>query len=518
MHAEIHVIGGMSAAPPEAAALAASLLELPPKALEHGGAFTGKPITRVRVSDHWVLKSNRNRRFSALDTARAWAADRIARERACFWQTDARPTPLFHPLRLWLVWREEGRWQAGNLSPRLTPLHMLRLEDLPDPLAPILALCDHYLRFHARFGERLDEGLSNFGMDDDGQVYYLDDDFFSWDDYASFSAMLCRWLRESSGTWLEPDAAARLGEHLRARLLELREAHDVEQIHAAVKDQYLDDAAETSRRALLQGLMPPARTAAAPRRELDMDAPVGLMADIHANLPALEAALALLESCGVRQFLVLGDVVGYGPYPSEVIARLIELGATVIRGNHDHYIGHLGQTDLAMNRSGAWAAHWTMARLGREERQWLAELPARLSPAPGVLAVHGAPVDRHFFRAYVYASTYERNLAHMRERGLRLCLHGHSHLQGVHALRDGMAHDLDATPHQDMTGCEAALVNPGSVGQPRGGRPGAEAAIWHPAEGRLELLRADYDPLPVMQRMLEEGFPEQLVQRLKSGR
>ncbi len=327
--------------------------------------------------------------------------------------------------------------------------------------------------------------------------------------------MLCRWLRGYANQWLTPELASSLGVKIRQTLLDCRSAFDIEQIHHALKDQFLADEARPVRDALLAGLAP---GKIAYRHHLRRDMSIGLLADIHANLPALEAVLEEMDRRDVRQLLVLGDVVGYGPDPEACIRLLQERNARVIRGNHDHYVGNGGHGRVAMSQSARWAAQWTMQRLSGEQLEWLGHLPLTLEDGD-MLAVHGAPVDRTFFNSYVYDMTSERNLLCMLERGLRFCMHGHSHLPGVYAVRKPQCYlPLCTDSHQDLTGFDACLISPGSVGQPRTGMPGADAAVFDPVNNALELIHIEYDMRALVGRMRDWGFPGQLISRLENGR
>lgn len=495
---------------PQAVEIASRLASMPAIALSHGSTFTGKPTTVIHADADWVLKINREHVFQSQPIAIAWCEKRLSQERQY---------GVYHPRRHWLVQHlTDDHWLAANLTPRMTPLHVLEWSETDDALALIEQLIVDYYRFSASFEHRLDEGFSNFAIDN-GIVYYLDDDILVWDDNASFVAMLCRWLRAYSADWLNVKMAGRIGASIREVLLEYRTPFDVELVCEGLKDQFLGEDAQRSRDAVLDGLVGRVKGSAKKRKKaagINWHQPVGLLADIHANLPALRSILELLEQRGVSQWLVLGDIVGYGPYPAECIAELKARHAVCVRGNHDHYVGHNGQGKVAMSESARWAADWTLRQLGDADRTWLATLPLKIE-AEGVLVVHGAPVDRTFFNGYVYEMTYERNLEWLAEKGVHLCFFGHTHLQGVYGMLDGRCLPLCHDNNQDMASFDYALVNPGSVGQPRSGRPGAEAAIFDPASGRLEFIHASY-PIEETAGAMQTGhFPDQLIRRLRDG-
>jgi predicted phosphodiesterase len=246
----------------------------------------------------------------------------------------------------------------------------------------------------------------------------------------------------------------------------------------------------------------------------DEDEPMAILADVHANLPALQAVLTEVRHRGIERIFVLGDLVGYGPHPKECIDLLREVGAISLRGNHDHAVG-TGDMVLSMTSSSTWTAKWTLERLGDDDCDYLRHLPLRMTHRPW-LAVHGAPVDKTFFNAYVYNRTAEANVRWVKEQGYRFALHGHSHLQGVYAEQgDDVICVKDAKI--DLEQYQTSLICPGSVGQPRGGEVGAAFAVLRPLSAQLELLCLPYQVNEIIQDMIIEGFPEQLMKRLKTG-
>src|SRR4051795_1126429 len=116
---------------------------------------------------------------------------------------------------------------------------------------------------------------------------------------------------------------------------------------------------------------------------------IGLIADVHANLPALETALAALERERVDAYVCAGDLVGYGPHPNETVARVRELDPVCVAGNHD--LMALGR--LSEDRADSLARQalaWTRKQLDDETRAYLEALPLTAQAAGGRVAVaHG---------------------------------------------------------------------------------------------------------------------------------
>src|SRR3974390_1204922 len=116
-----------------------------------------------------------------------------------------------------------------------------------------------------------------------------------------------------------------------------------------------------------------------------------VLSDLHANLTALQASLQAAEGKWQR-VVCLGDIVGYGPDPNEVVTAVRELGAVTIRGNHDKAVAELMPTD-DFNPVAKLAVHWTRSQLSNENLDWLAALPQGPREAEGLVLVHGAFQD-----------------------------------------------------------------------------------------------------------------------------
>jgi predicted phosphodiesterase len=408
------------------------------------------------------------------------------------------------------LWRESGTVIA-NATPRLQALHDLGNIDR-ERLLPLLGeVVDQCIRTGARHDLRLDEGLSNFGVDPAGIVHYLDDETYSWDGFTSLTQMLGVWIRQLDA--LDATAGRMLGERLRASILrEFGDQHAVRILAEGLRGVLaLTERQIAARDACVAAMVPPARSRMRPPRSRMF----ALLADVHANLPALDAVLAALRERNIREGLVLGDVVGYGPHPGECIERLERAGLAILKGNHDHAVA-TGLFHGGFSSSGRWVAQWSRESLPEERLQWLEGLPPYYE-GEDWLAVHGAPLDRTFFNAYVYNRTYEDNLDNLKERGIRFCFHGHSHLRGVYfesSRERGFCNDPDI----DLSGMRHALICPGSVGQTRGGVGGvAEFAVFDAEAKRLHLLDVSYDPEITIEQMRAFGFPDSLQQRLRNG-
>jgi predicted phosphodiesterase len=237
---------------------------------------------------------------------------------------------------------------------------------------------------------------------------------------------------------------------------------------------------------------------------------IAVLSDIHGNLPALDAVLAALQPFdAVWQ---LGDVVGYGPQPDEVVARLAEVGALGVRGNHDSAaIGEL-ETD-AFNDDARAAVEWTSERIKPATRKWLSALPLTSVDEPFTM-VHGSPRDPTW--EYVFTSGIAR--ANLRAFDTRHCLVGHTHMPIVFRQRGSAMEGIQPRPGEKFAlDGQRVIVNPGSVGQPRDGDPRASALILDTDENTLEWKRVEYPIEPVQKLMAQADLPVRLIARLKFG-
>lgn len=237
---------------------------------------------------------------------------------------------------------------------------------------------------------------------------------------------------------------------------------------------------------------------------------VAVLSDIHANLAALNAVLAAIAS--VDEVWQLGDIVGYGPEPDEVVARLREVGVLGVRGNHD--AAALGGSEIeSFNVDARNAMLWTRATISDETRAWLGALPDRLEREAFTL-VHGSPRDPIW--EYVTSTPVAR--AGIAAMDTPCGLHGHTHVPIAYLEDDGRLETMSpgAGSRIAFEG-RRVLLNPGSVGQPRDGIPAASWLLLDTADGSATWQRTAYDVSLVQAAMIRFGLPERLVARLAYG-
>jgi len=238
----------------------------------------------------------------------------------------------------------------------------------------------------------------------------------------------------------------------------------------------------------------------------------GIISDVHANLAALEVVLRELRD--VDRIVCLGDVVGYGPCPVECCAKVHRVCEKTIRGNHDVAALELERAEW-FNEEARAALYWTHEQLDSAATTFLRSLPVT-AEIDGALLVHGAPSDPDRYILSVWDA-----LAELAQSEAELIFFGHTHLPEAYVFRAeeetlervylGRGEKLTLGPR------DRALVNVGSVGQPRDGDPRAAFGIFDSSERTIEVRRVEYPIARTQELMRAANLPEWLSQRLEVG-
>jgi predicted phosphodiesterase len=269
-----------------------------------------------------------------------------------------------------------------------------------------------------------------------------------------------------------------------------------------------------------------------------------ILSDIHANL---EALTAVLGAAGEWDALWnLGDMVGYGGSPNEVLELMRARATVTVRGNHDRVCCGLS-TSMHFNPSAQAAAQWTQSVLTAENLEWLHGLPqgplrvevprergvgamaasAQVAEDEGagddaeeVTLAHGSPLDEDH-----YIVNMRDAWAPLQQMATAISFFGHTHVQGGFSQREHEWHEIrPRLPGKNTRwtlGIEPGtrhLINPGSVGQPRDYDWRAAFAIYDSEAGEVTYRRVTYDVRSAQARILRAGLPERLAARLREGR
>ncbi|MGB5105100.1 MAG: metallophosphoesterase family protein [Candidatus Zixiibacteriota bacterium] len=239
-----------------------------------------------------------------------------------------------------------------------------------------------------------------------------------------------------------------------------------------------------------------------------------LISDVHGNLEALTAVLKdINDNSAAEKIAFLGDAVGYGANPNEVLAIINSECEVKLMGNHDYTaIGLLDASDF--NPYARQAIEFTTAVLSSDAISILASL--KLTCEAGEMQlVHATPDAPSAWNYCLSIHEAERQFGHFQKR---ICCLGHSHKPIVYGhTYAGETHAI--SPDEVRLEKESRyIVNIGSVGQPRDGDPRACYALFDSEEDTLSYRRVAYDVATAQAKMAAVNLPDFLIERLSSGK
>jgi len=246
-----------------------------------------------------------------------------------------------------------------------------------------------------------------------------------------------------------------------------------------------------------------------------------IVSDIHSNSDALQAVLHHVRRKRFDQVIFLGDAVGYGAAPNQVLAWLRSLvdRAVMVRGNHDRVCAGLDSAEY-FNHYAREASEWTNQHLEPRNLDFLRSMPAGpLAISDQLIICHGSPQDED---AYIF-SAYDAQAA-LNGIGHQIALFGHTHVPSAFILdSSGSSPTLHVrllSGRRNVLPIEPEsryLINPGSVGQPRDRDPRASYAIFDDEQQRIYLYRVTYRVAAARRRIVQAGLPTILGDRLLYG-
>jgi predicted phosphodiesterase len=238
--------------------------------------------------------------------------------------------------------------------------------------------------------------------------------------------------------------------------------------------------------------------------------------DIHGNLEAFHAVLKLVQKKRIDHYLFLGDLVGYGASPNEVVQRLQTLKPlSLVRGNHDKAVCGLDSVQT-FNPIAASAIYWTKSHILKKNFDYLHRLKKSPEIVHGAITIcHGAPFDEDYYifgefdaaEAFAYFQT-------------PICFFGHTHFPFVYGEKEQIVEGTFLEGNANEIKLEKGvryLINPGSVGQPRDRNPLAACAIYDSDARTVKFYRTEYDIGEAQRKILEQKLPPALAERLTLG-
>ena len=233
-----------------------------------------------------------------------------------------------------------------------------------------------------------------------------------------------------------------------------------------------------------------------------------VLSDIHGNRPALEAVFAEMETLGVERILVMGDVIGYGPFPDDCL-RMVANAEICLQGNHE--AGVIGALDEEWFNDAAWGAiEWTRKKLTHADR----ELISKWRPTGQFEGIQLAHASLNPDAVFDYLLTPRALKAHFAAQMAPLCFVGHTHIPEI--WTEGREEPVSA-PKSGVCRLEAGcktVINVGSVGLPRGDDKRASWGTYDPLAGEVTLRKTSYDVQEVVRTIKQLGLDPALEAKL----
>lgn len=239
--------------------------------------------------------------------------------------------------------------------------------------------------------------------------------------------------------------------------------------------------------------------------------PIAIISDIHANLEACTAVFADIATRNIDEIICLGDCVGYGPNPEEVVRLVQKHNITCVLGNHEMGVLHK-PSETWFNPKARLNIQTTRNMLSRESMDFLGTLPRHLVQNNAVF-VHGFPPHSPFI--YLYQKEGEELKKALYAMAHPLAFVGHTHELVLAGLRKEVLETTLLTKGRYALDYEKCIVNVGSVGQPRDGNNAAKYIIWNNKTGTIEVCFVPYDFETTIEKIKALGFPDYYGERLR---
>ncbi|MDX1632126.1 MAG: metallophosphoesterase family protein [Thermoanaerobaculia bacterium] len=242
-----------------------------------------------------------------------------------------------------------------------------------------------------------------------------------------------------------------------------------------------------------------------------------ILSDMHGNWEAFRTVLRRVQRKRFDRTLILGDLVGYGAGPNQVVEAIrgLEGEVALVRGNHDKVVAGL-EDGSNFNPAALEAARWTRERLTEANLRFVEELPKGPVEVDEELVIcHGSPLDED---AYTFSDFDAFQI--FAEHEARVTFFGHTHIPSLF-VEHGDGIEVALLQGEDGT-IEIEngfhyLINPGSIGQPRDRDPRAAYMTYDDAEGTVRWYRLEYPVQKAQRRIRDAGLPDALAERLALG-
>ena len=238
---------------------------------------------------------------------------------------------------------------------------------------------------------------------------------------------------------------------------------------------------------------------------------IAIISDIHANMEAFEQVSADIARSRVDDIISLGDHIGYGPKPEEVIKRIRRRKITALQGNHELALVEPTYLDW-FNHAARKSLNMTRKLLTPRSINFIGKLKTHYS-AHGCRFVHGFPPDSVL--TYLFQLSDETKIQALGRLSEQRCFIGHTHTLDIVSLgRQGLKSGKLKEGLNKLDGRRKYIISAGSVGQPRDGNNKAKYLIWDSTEDTVDVKFVAYDIAAVVEKMMAAGLPQKHAQRL----
>ena len=220
---------------------------------------------------------------------------------------------------------------------------------------------------------------------------------------------------------------------------------------------------------------------------------IGVISDVHANLPALDAVLDDLQD--IDRIIHAGDLLGYNAFPNKTVNRFRSKNIDSITGNHDNSIVRESNFDFPDYTEEI--IEWTRNEMFDENKKFITNLPCQTKLQIDnytIQVVHGSPQEKN---KYIYPTDLSMNLFENLDSDIDILIFGHTHYPIITKINNIL------------------LLNPGSVGQPRDGDWRASYAVFDTKTGNTEKRRIEYDIERSIQKAKNNSLPQQSIEFLR---
>lgn len=238
---------------------------------------------------------------------------------------------------------------------------------------------------------------------------------------------------------------------------------------------------------------------------------IAIISDIHGNMEAFEQVSADIARSQVDDIISLGDHIGYGPQPEEVIKRIRRQKITALQGNHELALVEPTYLDW-FNNAARKSLNITRQLLSPRSIKFLGSLKTHWS-AHGCRFVHGFPPDSVL--TYLFQLSDQTKIQALERLSEKRCFIGHTHTLDIVSLgRQGLKSNKLKEGLNKLDSRRKYIISAGSVGQPRDGNSKAKYLIWDSTEDMVDVRFVAYDIATVVEKMMAAGLPQKHAQRL----